>query len=134
MKTEDFLLVIMNSSQRDMLNGSGNDTICLDFTHGMSAHEFDLATIFVLDDKRERFPAAFILCNRQDSKALCESKAFYSFCGCKRTCKHFANNFDDRRCRIFLICMEDNFWISRKKTVVHVICGQKLEAKYININ
>ncbi|GFX90983.1 uncharacterized protein TNCV_197611 [Trichonephila clavipes] len=31
---------------------------------------FDLATLLVLDDKREGFPAAFILSNRQDSTAL----------------------------------------------------------------
>ncbi|GFT37205.1 MULE domain-containing protein [Nephila pilipes] len=65
LKAEDFLLVIMNSCQREMLNFYGNDTICLDFTYG-----FDLATILVLDDKREGFPVAFILSNRQDSKTL----------------------------------------------------------------
>ncbi|GFT08449.1 uncharacterized protein TNCV_2324661 [Trichonephila clavipes] len=70
MKAEDFLLVIMNASQKDMLKFYGNDTICLDFTHGMNAYGFDLATLLVLDDKREGFPAAFILSNRQDSTAL----------------------------------------------------------------
>ncbi|GFT79709.1 uncharacterized protein NPIL_619491, partial [Nephila pilipes] len=70
LKAEDFLLVIMNSCQREMLNFYGKDTICLDFTHEMNAYGFDLATILVLDDKREGFPAAFILSNRQDSKAL----------------------------------------------------------------
>ncbi|GFS30280.1 uncharacterized protein NPIL_499441 [Nephila pilipes] len=70
LKAEDFLLVIMNSSQRDMLNFYGNDTICLNFTQGVNAYGFDLATVLVLDDKREGFPAAYILSNRQDSKAL----------------------------------------------------------------
>ncbi|GFT63772.1 uncharacterized protein NPIL_117321, partial [Nephila pilipes] len=70
LKSEDFLLVIMNRCQREMLSFYGNDTICLDFTLGMNAYGFDLATILVLDDKREGFPAAFILSNRQDSKAL----------------------------------------------------------------
>ncbi|GFR19093.1 uncharacterized protein TNCT_12481 [Trichonephila clavata] len=37
MKAEDFLLVIMNASQKDMLKFYGNDTICLDFTHGINA-------------------------------------------------------------------------------------------------
>ncbi|GFV61438.1 hypothetical protein TNCV_2937801 [Trichonephila clavipes] len=36
----------------------------------MNAYGFDLATLLVLDDKREGFPAAFILSNRQDSTAL----------------------------------------------------------------
>ncbi|GFS87391.1 uncharacterized protein TNCV_207291 [Trichonephila clavipes] len=70
MKAEDFLLVIMNASQKDMLKFYGNDTICLDFTHGMNAYGFDLVTLLVLDDKREGFPAAFILSNRQDSTVL----------------------------------------------------------------
>ncbi|GFQ69265.1 uncharacterized protein TNCT_198661 [Trichonephila clavata] len=70
MKAEDFLLVIMNASQKDMLKFYGNDTICLDFTHGMNAYGFDLATLLVFDGKREGFPAAFILSNRQDSTAL----------------------------------------------------------------
>ncbi|GFY52591.1 uncharacterized protein TNIN_35441 [Trichonephila inaurata madagascariensis] len=60
----------MNASQKDMLKFYGNDTICLDFTHGMNAYGFDLATLLVLDDKREGFPAAFILSYRQDSTAL----------------------------------------------------------------
>ncbi|GFQ90441.1 uncharacterized protein TNCT_268221 [Trichonephila clavata] len=55
MKAEDFLLVIMNASQKDMLKFFGNDTICLDFAHGMNANGFDLATLLVLDDKREGF-------------------------------------------------------------------------------
>ncbi|GFQ98866.1 uncharacterized protein TNCT_735211, partial [Trichonephila clavata] len=70
MKAEDFLLVIMNASQKDMLKFYGNDTICLAFTHGINAYGFDLATLLVLDDKREGFSAAFILSNRQDSTAL----------------------------------------------------------------
>ncbi|GFT43792.1 uncharacterized protein TNCV_4464461 [Trichonephila clavipes] len=36
----------------------------------MNAYGFDLATLLVLDDKREGFPAAFILSNQQDSTAL----------------------------------------------------------------
>ncbi|GFT56911.1 MULE domain-containing protein [Nephila pilipes] len=68
LKAKGFLLVIMNSSQRDMINFYGNDSICLEITYGMNAYGFDLAT--VLDDKREGFPVAFILSNWQDSKAL----------------------------------------------------------------
>ncbi|GFQ73498.1 uncharacterized protein TNCT_210451 [Trichonephila clavata] len=52
MKAGDFLLVIMNASQEDMLRFYGNDTICLDFTHGMNAYGFDSATLLVLDDKK----------------------------------------------------------------------------------
>ncbi|GIY67958.1 hypothetical protein CDAR_243611 [Caerostris darwini] len=44
--------------------------VCRDFTHGMNSYGFDLATVLVLDDKREGFPAAFIVSNRQDRVAL----------------------------------------------------------------
>ncbi|GFQ83029.1 MULE domain-containing protein [Trichonephila clavata] len=43
----------MNASLKDMLKFYGNDTICLDFTRGMNAYMFDLATLLVLDDERE---------------------------------------------------------------------------------
>ncbi|GFY71336.1 uncharacterized protein TNIN_288161 [Trichonephila inaurata madagascariensis] len=70
MKAEDFLLVIMNSSQKDMLKFYGNDTICLDFTHGMNAYGFDLATLLVLDDKREEFQHSF-LSNKPETSTSC---------------------------------------------------------------
>ncbi|GIX77646.1 MULE domain-containing protein, partial [Caerostris darwini] len=70
MKKEDFLLVIMNSSQKEMMRSYGNDVICLDFTHGINSYGFDLETVLVLDDKREGFPAVFIISNRQDSVPL----------------------------------------------------------------
>ncbi|GIY02576.1 MULE domain-containing protein [Caerostris darwini] len=62
MKTEDFLLVIMNSSQKEKID--------MDFTHGMNSYGFDLATVLVLGHKSEEFPAAFIISNRQDRVAL----------------------------------------------------------------
>ncbi|GIY29331.1 MULE domain-containing protein [Caerostris darwini] len=70
MKTEDFLLVKMNSSQKEMLKSYGDDIICLDFTYGMNSYGLDLATVLVLDDKREGFPATFIISNHQDRVAL----------------------------------------------------------------
>ncbi|GIX88695.1 hypothetical protein CDAR_391271 [Caerostris darwini] len=60
----------MNSSQKVMMRSYGNDVICLDFTHGINSYGFDLATVLVLDDKREGFPAVFIISNRQDSVPL----------------------------------------------------------------
>ncbi|GFT34086.1 hypothetical protein NPIL_577091 [Nephila pilipes] len=47
MKTEDVLLYVMHCWQKDMLNFYGNDTTCLDFTHGMNTYGFDLATVLV---------------------------------------------------------------------------------------
>ncbi|GIX97462.1 MULE domain-containing protein [Caerostris darwini] len=68
MKKEDFLLVIMNSSQKEMV--SYGNIICLDFTHGINSYGFHLATFFVLDDKREGFLAVFIISTCQDSVPL----------------------------------------------------------------
>lgn len=70
LKTEDFLLVLMNQSQKELFNLYGNYVVCVDFTHGVNAHQFDLTTLLVLDDKREGLPAAFILSNRQNAVAL----------------------------------------------------------------
>ena len=79
---EDFLLAIMNNSQQEMFKLYGNDVICIDFTHGMNAYGFDLATIVVLDDRREAFPSCFIISNRQDSRALSTAfKAVREICG-----------------------------------------------------
>ena len=53
-----------------MLNQFGNDIVCMDFTHGLNEYNFDMATLLVVDDKREGFPSAFIISNRHDSVLL----------------------------------------------------------------
>lgn len=67
--TDDFLLVLMNNSQKQILKLYGSDVICVDFTHEVSAYSFDLTTIVILNN-RECFPATFIISNSQDSLAL----------------------------------------------------------------
>ncbi|GFY74190.1 uncharacterized protein TNIN_385261 [Trichonephila inaurata madagascariensis] len=80
MKAEDFLLVIMNSSQKDMLKFYGNDTICLDFTHGMNAYGFDLATlnftcisprVLMTDDSESFYNAWKIVFGIPEKRLLC---------------------------------------------------------------
>lgn len=45
------LLVQMNESQKELFNLYGNDVVCVDFTHGVNAYQFDLATLLVFYDK-----------------------------------------------------------------------------------
>ncbi|GFU44873.1 hypothetical protein NPIL_604871 [Nephila pilipes] len=119
-----------SSSQRDMLNFYGNDTICLDFTHGMNAHGFDLGTVLVLDDKRDGFLAAFILSNWQDSKAL--SLAFAAIkehVSDKGSCPKVLMTNDTES---FSNAWRIVFWHSRKKDCC--ARGLKLEEKYFKIN
>ena len=60
---DDFLLVIMNAAQTEMLKSFGGDCICMDSTHGLK-YNFQLTTILILDDLRQGFPCAFLISNR----------------------------------------------------------------------
>lgn len=42
----------------------------MDFMHGVNQYNFDLATLLVIDDKREGFTSAFIFSNHHDSVVL----------------------------------------------------------------
>lgn len=59
LREEDFLLIIMNHGQEEMLEKYGSDCICIDGTHGLNGYKFELVTLLVLDDLREGFPSAF---------------------------------------------------------------------------
>jgi len=67
LKKDDFLLIIINYY--------GHDVICIDETHGMNSHHFNLTTLLVLDDMREGFPCAFMISNHIDEAVL---TIFYS--------------------------------------------------------
>ncbi|GFS89796.1 c2H2-type domain-containing protein [Nephila pilipes] len=81
------------------------------------------------NDKREGFPAAFILSNRQDSKAL--SLAFLAI---KEYVSISPKIFMMDDTESFPITWGTIFGVPEKKTVVHVAFGQKLEEKYYKIN
>ncbi|XP_035210340.1 uncharacterized protein LOC118184730 [Stegodyphus dumicola] len=57
-KNDDFALIIMNDSQRHLLQKFGADCICIDGTHGLNSYGFELITLLVLDDLRQGFPCA----------------------------------------------------------------------------
>ncbi|XP_065219711.1 uncharacterized protein LOC135845174 [Planococcus citri] len=69
LKKEDFVLILMNQPQREMLLHYGNDVVSVDGTHGMS-YDFQLYTLLVLDELREGFPCAFMISNREDTAVM----------------------------------------------------------------
>jgi len=61
LKSEDFMLIIMNGPQCDMLLMYGNDCICIDGTHGINNYNFELVTLLVIDNMRQGFPCVFCI-------------------------------------------------------------------------
>ncbi|XP_035215395.1 uncharacterized protein LOC118188975 [Stegodyphus dumicola] len=70
LKIEDFVLIIMNNAQKEILQKYGCDCICMDGTHGMNGYDFELVTLLVIDDVRQGFPCAFLISNRTDQAVL----------------------------------------------------------------
>lgn len=92
---KDFLLIIMNEWQKKMLNMFGSDIICMDFTHGLNNYDFDMATLLVVDEKREGFPSAFIFSNRHDSALLSIALTAIKNCGVNVSPKTFMSDDDN---------------------------------------
>ncbi|KAK5648053.1 hypothetical protein RI129_002945 [Pyrocoelia pectoralis] len=67
---EDFVLIIMNDGQFQMLQQFSTDCVCIDCTHGLNGYDFELHTLLVLDDLRQGFPTAFLISNRSDQEVL----------------------------------------------------------------
>lgn len=70
LKKEDFVLILMNDSQLDVLKKFGERCVCADSTHGMNPYGFDLTTVLTLDDLHEGFPTTFMFSNRTDTEML----------------------------------------------------------------
>lgn len=67
LKDEDFCLIIMNRSQKLMLEKFGANIICVDSTHGLNNYDFELTTVMIIDEFGEGFPTAYMFTNRQDT-------------------------------------------------------------------
>lgn len=70
LKADDFLLVIQTQFQCDMLTKFGDNTVCIDATHGTNAYDFNLVTMVVIDDYGEGIPVAWAISNRQNTETL----------------------------------------------------------------
>jgi len=67
---DDFALLIMTPVQKLMLEKFGNDRICVDSTHGMTGHDFELTSVLVIDEFEEGFPSVFLLSSCTDARTL----------------------------------------------------------------
>lgn len=99
LNNDDFLLIIMNSGQKDVFKKYCSDCICLDGTHGLNQYDFELHTLLVLDDVREGFPCAFLISNRSDESVM---KIFFQ---CIRNQIGFQVN-----CKVFMSDMADSYY------------------------
>lgn len=70
LKSEDFVLMIMNQNQREKLKKFGHDTICLDRSFDINSHHFELVSLLVLNEMGEGYPCAFLFSNRLDLEIM----------------------------------------------------------------
>ena len=68
----DFLLVLQTEFQRDMLKEFGNNTVCIDSTHGTNQYDFKLITLLVIDEFNEGIPVAWAISNKEDTLTIIE--------------------------------------------------------------
>ncbi|GFU90973.1 uncharacterized protein TNCV_4923041 [Trichonephila clavipes] len=69
LKSDDFVLIIMNDAQCEMLKKYVSH-ICIDGTHGTNGYDFELITLLILDVVRQGFPCSFFISNRTDHFVL----------------------------------------------------------------
>ena len=70
LKSEDFILVLMNEAQIEILNKYGSDILCIDGTHGLNQYDFQLITLLTVDNLRQGYPCAFLISNRCDEEVI----------------------------------------------------------------
>ncbi|GFW59864.1 uncharacterized protein TNCV_2917461 [Trichonephila clavipes] len=69
LKSDDFVLIIMNDAQCEMLKKYVSH-ICIDGTHRTNGYDFELITLLILDDMRQGFPCSFFISNQTDHFVL----------------------------------------------------------------
>ena len=74
LKSENFVLILMNDAQVDVLKEFGNDIIAVDGTHG-TGYDFTLHTVIILDELHQGFSVASMIPDRKDGMVL---KLFFS--------------------------------------------------------
>ncbi|KAL4092150.1 hypothetical protein QTP88_026703 [Uroleucon formosanum] len=67
---DDFMIVIMTPYQIDVLSKYATDRICVNSTHGITSHDFQLTTLLVVDEFGAGCPVALCISNRNDSVAM----------------------------------------------------------------
>lgn len=69
LKKENFVLILMNDAQCEMLKKFGNNIIAVDGTHG-TGYDFTLHTLIVMDELHQGFPVASMISDRKDTSVL----------------------------------------------------------------
>ncbi|XP_044762128.1 uncharacterized protein LOC123319303 [Coccinella septempunctata] len=70
LKPEDFVLMIMNQTQRDKLRKFGHESVCVDRSFDLNSHQFELVSLLVLNENEEGYPCAFLISNRSDLEIM----------------------------------------------------------------
>lgn len=58
---DEFILVIMNEGQTELLQSCGSDTVCIDRTNAVNECGFEMHALISLDDLGEAYPCAFLI-------------------------------------------------------------------------
>lgn len=69
-KGKDFILIIANDFQLNMLEKFGQDIICVDLIHGTNMYNFHLTILMVVDEFRNGIPTAFCLSNSRKNSDM----------------------------------------------------------------
>ncbi|ENN79700.1 hypothetical protein YQE_03858, partial [Dendroctonus ponderosae] len=98
LNSDDFVLIIMNEAQAEILKKFGSKTLCIDGTHGLNQYGFELITLLVLDDLNQGFSCVFLLTNRTDTFV---SQLFFS---------KIKGRIGDLNAENFMSDMDDSFF------------------------
>ena len=74
LKKENFVLILLNDAQAEILKEFGNNIIAVVGTHG-TGYDFTLFTIIILDEMHQGFPVASMISDQKDTDVL---KHFFS--------------------------------------------------------
>lgn len=67
---DDFVLILANEYQVQMLESQGKNIICFDRVRGTGADDFELTTLLTVDETHKGFPCFFMVSNRSDTTIM----------------------------------------------------------------
>ncbi|XP_044766766.1 uncharacterized protein LOC123322812 [Coccinella septempunctata] len=70
LRDDDFVIIIMNQCQLEILLKYASKCVCIDRTHFLNNDQMELISILVVDDEQKGFPCAFLISNRIDDETI----------------------------------------------------------------
>ena len=67
---EDFMIVLQNDVQKEVLQLKGGEGICCDSTHGTTGYDFNLTSLLCIDEWGEGFPVAWCLSSHETEEFM----------------------------------------------------------------